>query len=118
MMTAAEFDAVVEQALQELPEWVRRAFDNIDILVEDEPDATLDPEGEGLLGLYVGVPLTERSLEDATSFPDVIYIFRRPHLALGLSAAALREEIRRTLVHEVAHYFGLDDDRVEELGWG
>lgn len=118
MITDDEFDAVVEAALEELPDWVRAAFDNIDILIEDEADEHLAPDGEDLLGLYVGVPLTERSVTDPAPLPDVIYVFRKPHLALGLSRRALHEEIRRTLVHEVAHYFGLDDERVEELGWG
>jgi predicted Zn-dependent protease with MMP-like domain len=50
--------------------------------------------------------------------PDVIYIFRRPHLQLGLAANELREEVARTLIHEVAHYFGIDDDHLDEIGWG
>jgi predicted Zn-dependent protease with MMP-like domain len=101
-----------------LPDWVQNALDNIEILVLEEADADLDPEGEGLLGLYLGLPLPERGVEYAGELPDVIYIFRRPHLQLGLAANELREEVARTLIHEVAHYFGIDDDHLDEIGWG
>ncbi|HSG65780.1 MAG TPA: metallopeptidase family protein [Gammaproteobacteria bacterium] len=117
-MNKYEFETVLRQAMERLPDWVHDALDNIEVLVVDEADAELDPEGEGLLGLYVGLPLPERGAEYAGELPDVIYIFRRPHLALGLSADELRNEIARTLVHEIAHYFGFDDERLDELGWG
>ena len=84
----------------------------------EEADEDLDPEGEGLLGLYLGLPLPERGVEYAGELPDVIYIFRRPHLELGLAPDELREEVARTLIHEVAHYFGIDDDHLDEIGWG
>jgi predicted Zn-dependent protease with MMP-like domain len=64
------------------------------------------------------MPLTERGVEYAGELPDVIYIFRQPHLELGLPSDELREEIARTLIHEVAHYFGIDDDHLDEIGWG
>ncbi|MGB5354833.1 MAG: metallopeptidase family protein [Woeseia sp.] len=118
-MNHTEFEAVVAATIAALPEWVRTALDNIDVLVEDEASARLDPEGEGsLLGLYVGVPLTEREGGNAGELPDVIYVFRKPHLELGLPAAELREEIAKTLIHEIAHYFGIDDDHLDEIGWG
>jgi predicted Zn-dependent protease with MMP-like domain len=117
-MNKYRFETVVRQAIERLPDWVHEALDNIEVLVVDEADADLDPDGEGLLGLYVGLPLHERGAEYAGELPDVIYIFRRPHLALGLSTEELREEIVRTLVHEIAHYFGFDDERLDELGWG
>ncbi len=113
-----EFEAIVRDALSRLPDWVREEMRNIDVLVEDEADETLDPNGPDLLGLYVGTPLTERESGNAGELPDVIYIFRKPHLAQGLPAAELQAEIRRTLIHEVAHYFGIDDDHLEEIGWG
>ena len=112
-MNQYQFETVVRQAMERLPGWVREALDNIEVLVVEEPDAELDPDGEGLLGLYVGLPLHERGPEYAGEVPDVIYIFRRPHLALGLSADELRDEIVRTLVHEIAHYFGFDDERLD-----
>jgi predicted Zn-dependent protease with MMP-like domain len=71
-----------------------------------------------MLGLYMGVPLPERGIDYAGELPDVIYIFRYPHLELGLPADELRGEIAKTLVHEIAHYFGFDDDYLEEIGWG
>ena len=71
-----------------------------------------------MLGLYTGVPLTERESGNAGELPDVIYLFRRPHLELGLTTADLREEIAKTLIHEIAHYFGIDDDHLDDIGWG
>ena len=117
-MNHDEFEAVVYDTLQKLPDWVHDALENIDVLVIDEPDEHMDPEGEGMLGLYLGLPLTERGADYAGELPDVIYIFRRAHLALELSPEELRDEIATTLIHEVAHYFGLDDDHLDELGWG
>jgi len=113
-----EFEAVVDAALEHLPDWVHEALENIEILVLDEADERLDPDGDGLLGLYVGVPLHERGSDYAGELPDVIYLFRNPHLDLGLDAAELRDEIARTLIHEIAHYFGIDDDQLDTLGWG
>lgn len=113
-----EFDAAVRDSLARLPEWVRAALDNIEVLVRDDPDEELDPEGEGLLGLYVGLPLPERGVDYAGELPDVIYIFRRAHLELELGPSELREEIAKTLIHEIAHYFGIDDDHLDEIGWG
>lgn len=117
-MTHDEFESFVHDAMAELPEWVREALHNIEVLVLDEADEFLDPEGEGLLGLYVGLPLPERGADTAGELPDVIYIFRLPHLELGLAPEPLREEIARTLIHEIAHYFGIDDDHLDAIGWG
>ena len=117
-MDHTEFEAVVAETVAALPAWVREALNNIDILVKDEADDWLDPDGEGLLGLYVGVPLTERELDNAGELPDVIYVFREPHLDLGLPHYKLREEIAKTLIHEIAHYFGIDDDHLDDIGWG
>jgi predicted Zn-dependent protease with MMP-like domain len=117
-MNLSQFEAVVRETLSGLPDWVQNALDNIEILVMEEADEYLDPDGEGLLGLYLGLPLPERGVEYAGELPDVIYIFRRPHLELGLLPDELREEVARTLIHEVAHYFGIDDDHLDEIGWG
>jgi len=117
-MNHDQFEEVVFAALERLPDWVREAMENIEVIVLDEADEELDPEGEGLLGLYVGLPLPERGAEYAGELPDVIYLFRRPHLVLGLSPVELREEIEKTLIHEIAHYFGIDDDHLDEIGWG
>jgi len=117
-MNLSQFETVIRETMSGLPEWVQDALDNIEILVLDEADEDLDPDGGGLLGLYVGMPLPERGVDYAGELPDVIYIFRLPHLELGLPPGELEEEIARTLIHEVAHYFGIDDDHLDEIGWG
>jgi predicted Zn-dependent protease with MMP-like domain len=117
-MDHSEFEAVVFEVVQQLPDWVHDALDNIDLLVEDEAEPGIEPDGECLLGLYVGIPLPERDANHAGELPDVIYVYRLPHLEMGLSAEDLRDEIATTIVHEIAHYFGIDDEKLHELGWG
>lgn len=117
-MNLSQFETVVRETMHGLPDWVQDALDNIEVLVLEEADEDLDPDGEGLLGLYLGLPLPERGIDYAGELPDVIYIFRRPHLELGLPTEELREEIVKTLIHEVAHYFGIDDDHLDDIGWG
>ena len=117
-MNQEQFEDAVWDSLSRLPQWVRDALDNIELLVEEEAGADLDPDGEGLLGLYVGLPLPERGADYAGELPDLIYLFRRPHLELGLDQDDLRQEIAKTLIHEIAHYFGIDDDHLDEIGWG
>lgn len=112
-----EFEDFIRATVSRLPDWVQQALHNIEFLVEDDADERLDPEGEGLLGLYTGVPLPERGADYAGELPDVIYIFRRPHLELDLLPDELREEVAKTLIHEIAHYFGIDDDHLDEIGW-
>lgn len=98
--------------IEGLPEWVLDEVDNLVVVVEDEPG---EEEGD-LLGIYEGVSLAER--EDYWgALPDRIVIFYRPHLELGLSEDELREEIRKTVLHELAHHLGIDDERLTELGW-
>jgi len=117
-MNPEQFDTIVRETIDAMPAWVHDALENIEILIVDEPDEEIGLEATDLLGLYTGVPLPERSVEDSGELPDVIYLFRRPHLELGLPPDELREEIATTLLHEIAHYFGIDDDQLEELGWG
>ena len=117
-MNHDEFEAVVYETMQQLPDWVHDALDNVDVQVHEEAGPDLDPEGEGMLGLYLGLPLPERGTDYAAELPDVIYIFRLPHLELGLPENELREEIAKTLIHEIAHYFGIEDDHLDEIGWG
>lgn len=117
-MNVDEIEAVVRNAMAALPDWVRNALVNVEILVSEEADEEQDPDGEGLLGLYTGCPLTERGIDYAGELPDVIYIFRRPHLELDLPDDKLRDEIVKTLIHEIAHYFGIDDDHLDDIGWG
>jgi predicted Zn-dependent protease with MMP-like domain len=107
------FEALVDDALDEIPDEIARLVDNVVVLVEDDP-----PAGEpDLLGVYDGVSLTERGL-DHTGLPDRITIFRRPLLAMCRDEAELVREVRITVVHEIAHHFGIDDDRLHALGYG
>ncbi len=117
-MNEVEFERLVDEVLDELPEDIVRQIDNLVIVVEDEPTVEQDPHGEGLLGLYEGVSLAERGIDYTAVLPDRISIFRRPHLELGLSPEELRAEIRTTVLHEVAHHLGIDDERLHDLGWG
>lgn len=102
--------------LDSLPDWVVERIDNLVIVVEDRPTPEQDPEGD-LLGLYEGISLRERSGDYWGTLPDQITVFRQPHLALGLSERNLEQEIRRTLLHEIGHYLGLEERRLHELGW-
>ncbi len=114
-MSREEFEDAVRDALDEIPEELADQMDNVVVLVEDDPPAD-DPE---LLGLYEGVPLTERrDLWAAGALPDRITIYRLPTLALCESRDEVVEEVAITVVHEIAHHFGIDDERLHELGWG
>lgn len=117
-MSKDEFDEIVWAAFERLPAWVHDGLDNVELVIDDRATPELLPDGEDLLGLYLGTPLTERSVEDVFQLPDVIYIFRETHLQMGWSADELREQIGRTLIHEIAHHFGIDDDHLDEIGWG
>jgi predicted Zn-dependent protease with MMP-like domain len=115
------FEKEVENALQLIPAELRRHIDNVQIVIEDEPsDELLNelgiPEGETLFGLYSGTPLTERTTEYA-ALPDCITIFRQPLLDEFPDPVELRTEIARTVIHEIAHHFGIDEDRLADLGW-
>jgi predicted Zn-dependent protease with MMP-like domain len=108
-----EFEQLVVEALDSLPEDIAAAMSNVEVVIEDEPP----PAWRGtLLGLYHGVPLTERS-NYTNAMPDKITIFRGPITRLARSPDRIREQVRRTVIHELAHHFGIDDDRLDELGW-
>ncbi|GAA3677170.1 metallopeptidase family protein [Nocardioides ginsengisoli] len=113
-MSPEEFDALVDRALDEIPDELARLVSNVVVLVEDEPP---DDEPDDLLGLYDGVALTERDGSMLPQLPDRIFLFRRPLLDMCADADELAEEIRITVVHEVAHHFGIDDDRLHDLGY-
>ncbi|WP_374457832.1 metallopeptidase family protein [Nocardioides sp.] len=108
------FDAMVDRALDDLPDELARLVDNVVVLVEPEAPAD-DPD---LLGLYDGLALTERPANHAGELPDRILLFRGPLLDMADTVEQLEEEVRITVVHEVAHHFGLDDARLHQLGWG
>jgi predicted Zn-dependent protease with MMP-like domain len=106
-----DFDNAVEDAVDMLPDELRDAMSNVAIVVEDEP-----PDGEPLLGLYQGIPLTERSSAYAGTPPDKISIYRGPLERLyGHDPTLLRDQIRRVVLHEIAHHFGISDERLHEL---
>jgi predicted Zn-dependent protease with MMP-like domain len=110
----AEFDALVGRALDGLPDELARLVRNVVVLVEPEAP----PEDPDLLGLYDGLALTERPANHAGMLPDRILLFRGPLLDMADTLEDLEREVRITVVHEVAHHFGLDDQRLHELGWG
>lgn len=117
-MSEAEFDQAVTDALEAIPEALARRLSNVAVFVEEEyePEPWEDPETE-LLGLYDGIPLTERA-EMPFQLPDRIVIFRGPLLRMCSDREELVDEITVTVVHEVAHFFGIDDDTLHGLGWG
>jgi predicted Zn-dependent protease with MMP-like domain len=104
------FEQLVGQALDAIPAELASRIDNVVVCVEDDSD-------EGLYGLYEGTPLTERYDYGGLATPDSITIFRLPILGDATSEAEVVEQVRITVIHELAHHFGIDDDRLDELGW-
>jgi predicted Zn-dependent protease with MMP-like domain len=113
-LDAEEFEALVTEELDALPDDMVEGLDNVVFVVEDRPeDGSLD-----LLGLYEGVALTERGQYGFGELPDRIILYREPLLAAAEgSLETLRDEIHVTLVHEIAHFYGIDDDELHRLGW-
>jgi predicted Zn-dependent protease with MMP-like domain len=109
---AADFEATVQAAVDSLPPRLRSRMSNVAIVVEDDP-----PAGRPLLGLYQGVPLTRRGAYYGGVLPDKITIYRRPLERLyGSDPERLRGEIRRVVLHELAHHFGISDERLMQMG--
>ena len=119
-----EFEAAVQDAIDSIPDEFLDDLENVAIVIADEPEDE-DFEGDGyyteegdLLGLYDGLALTERdSGYGFGDYPDTITIFKGPHERLDGSRADILEEVRRTVVHEIAHYFGMDEEQVDEMGY-
>jgi predicted Zn-dependent protease with MMP-like domain len=111
-MSAERFEQLVTDELDELPDEMVDGLDNVVFVVEDRPE-----DGSELLGLYEGVALTERGQYGFGEMPDRIILFREPLLAFCEDEDHLRDEIHITLVHEIAHFYGIDDERLHELGW-
>jgi predicted Zn-dependent protease with MMP-like domain len=111
-MRRHQFEREVDLVIEALPQWVLDKIDNLMVVVEDSPT---EDQGDAL-GVYEGVSLDERG-DYWGSLPDRIVIFYRPHLAMDLDDEELRQEIRRTVLHELGHHLGIDDDRLTELGW-
>jgi predicted Zn-dependent protease with MMP-like domain len=112
-ISPAAFAELVANALDGIPDELGRLMDNVAVMVDDHA-----PPGR-LLGLYEGIPLTRRDNYGAGMvMPDRITVFRRSICAMCDSEDEVVEQVRRTVVHEVAHHFGIDDARLDELGWG
>jgi Uncharacterized protein conserved in bacteria len=112
-MDAATFEQLVVDELDRLPDDMVDGLDNVVFVVEDRPeDGSLD-----LLGLYDGWALTERARYGSGELPDRIIVYRESHLEVCDAIDDLRDEIHTTLVHEIAHFYGIDDERLHELGW-
>jgi predicted Zn-dependent protease with MMP-like domain len=105
------FEEMVATALDSLPAELGRLMSNVAVTVEH------DPGPPGLLGLYEGIPLTSRTTQYAGVLPDRITIYRQAICAICRTEDEVAGEVRRTVIHEVAHHFGIDDDRLDELGW-
>ena len=111
-MSHDQFEELVSEALDQIPTDFARAMDNVVVLVEDRHPT------QNLYGLYHGVALTNRTSNYSWHLPDTITIYRRPILAHTNTFAEARDQVVKTVIHEVAHHFGIDDDRLDELGWG
>ncbi len=113
------FEKLVREAVEDLPREFKDALKNIEIVIEDFPSPDMLEEygmEPPLLGLYEGTPLTERELGEV-GMPDKITIYKGELLRMGVKGRELVEEIRITVLHEIGHYFGLDDDQMEEMGY-
>ncbi len=121
-LSRKRFEQLVTEALKGIPAELRGALDNIEVAIDDWPseeqvaEAGLDAD-DLLFGFYQGTPLPERSPMEPYSLPDLITIFQGPLEEACETEEEIREEIRRTVVHEIAHYFGFDEDRLAELGY-
>jgi predicted Zn-dependent protease with MMP-like domain len=123
------FDDLLEEVLDEMPPMVHELIEKIPLHVEDHPSAQTMAElgvrrREHLCGLYTGVPITERSIRHSGTLPDVVTIYREGVLSAASDSRGqirnkrLREEIRITILHELAHFHGLDEDELRDLGYG
>ena len=118
-----EFDRIVTQAIRRIPEEIRQHLKNILITVQNRPAPEMleemgYPPDEPLLGVYWGVPLNERSAADPPLYPDTIYIFKEPLEEMCETREELEEEIEITVAHEVAHFLGMSEEELAQLGYG
>ncbi|HEX9338064.1 MAG TPA: metallopeptidase family protein [Pseudonocardiaceae bacterium] len=112
-MSLERFEELVADALDQIPRQFTAAMSNVVVLVED-----INPENHNLLGLYHGVALTSRTSHYAGVLPDRITIYRLPILGICRTDADVVRQVGITVIHEVGHHFGIDDDTLHELGWG
>ncbi|WP_040864192.1 metallopeptidase family protein [Nocardia exalbida] len=112
-MSDDRFEELVGDALDLIPPELTRAIDNVVVLIEPR-----NPEDAHLLGLYHGIALTERDSHYGGALPDTVTIYREAILELCADETEVVEEVAVTVIHEIAHYFGIDEDRLHQLGWG
>lgn len=116
-----DFESAIEESLQRLPERFHKVLTNIGIAMADEPNerelATMEHQCGELLGLYEGIPLPQRTNSYGGVMPDVITIFKGPHERICSTHEELVEQIRKTVLHEIGHYFGFDDDYLHSHGY-
>ncbi len=122
-MDRGDFEELVREALDDLPEEFANRLENVEVLVEDEPSPELlrsmglHPRRDTLFGLYRGVPLGQRGVNYGGVLPDTITIFYRPLLRACVTPERIRRQVRITVIHEIAHFFGLDDAAIRALGY-
>jgi len=122
-MNRERFRELVADALDEIPEPFLSRLENVEVVVEDEPspellrDMRLDPRRDSLFGLYQGIPLSDRGDTPSLALPDRIVIYYRPLLRAYPTPGALQRQVRKTVIHEIAHYFGLDEEDIEQEGY-
>ncbi|MFI6048117.1 metallopeptidase family protein [Nocardia sp. NPDC051321] len=112
-MSEDRFEELVGDALDRIPPELARAIDNVVVLIEPR-----NPKDPHLLGLYHGIALTERDSHYGGALPDTVTIYRESILAVCADEAEVVEEVVITVIHEIAHYFGIDEERLHQLGWG
>jgi predicted Zn-dependent protease with MMP-like domain len=122
-VSKADFERLVARAVEDLPEQFAQFLEEIPIEIRDRPTPAQRrsiglPRNELLLGLYHGRPLTHRSVEDSARMPDVIYIFQDSIEAVSENEDGLVEQVRTTVLHEIGHYFGMNEDDLDALGYG
>lgn len=120
-MNSRKFEQFVDEAMQQLPPALSDRIDNLAVRIENRPTpAQLRrwdvPIGTMLLGFYEGVPLPDRTIDYGLVPPDVIYVFQKAIEEICSTEDEIRDEVRRTVWHEIAHHFGIDDERLEEMG--
>lgn len=118
-MTDERFDALVAEAIDAVPDELAKHMENVAVTVRDWPTPSQAAGRRGmLLGLYQGVDLTRRGpLSYSGAMPDVITIFKGPHLRISHTEDQLRTRVTKTVIHEIGHHFGISDDRLRQLGW-
>ena len=122
-LTREEFGEAAASALERLPKWIRKKIENVDVVIEDRASPEILSEMElsssfDLLGLYQGVPLPRRGFYYGNVLPDKITLFQIPIESICRTREEIEEKVREVVIHEVGHYFGLDDERLRELESG